>query len=115
MTQYALTTRAVAMSHLRLSYGATGPTRGPDMIAYFNLTTPVTPLITIMSANRSIDDKIPDIEFVTQHLTCLRPKDVCVGIAQATRVPNAAGMGQLVVKNAIVSIATLFAVIAFVL
>jgi hypothetical protein len=115
MTQYALVTRAVAMSHLRLSHGAARPTRQHNVIAYNNLTTPVSPLIAIMLTNRSIDNKIPDIEFVTQHLMYLRPKDVSIGSAQATNVPNAADMGQLGVKNALVSIATLFSVIAFVL
>src|SRR5450432_27978 len=115
MTQYALATLAVAMSHLRLSHGATRPTRRHNMIAYNNLNTPVTPLIAIMLTNRSIDNKIPGIEFATQHLTCLRPKNVSIGSAQATHVPSAADMGQFGVKNALVSITTLFSVIAFVL
>lgn len=68
-----------------------------------------------MSTNRSIDNNIPDIEFATQHLTCLRPKVVSAGSAPATQVPNTADRGGLGVKNAIISIATIFAAIAFVL
>ena len=85
------------------------------MTAYNNLTTLVTPLITIMSTNRSIDNNIPDIEFATQHLTCLRPKVVSAGSAQATQIPNTADRGGFGVKNALISITTLFAVFTFVL
>ena len=85
------------------------------MTAYNNLTTLVTPMITIMSTNRSIDNNIPDIQFATQHLTCLRPNDISAGSSQPTEVPNTADGGGLGVKNSLVSLATLFAAIAFVL
>jgi hypothetical protein len=66
-----------------------------DMTLYDNLTTSVTPLITVMLANRTVDDTARDSQWSQQYLTCLRPSNLASGSAEPTGVPSGAGRMSL--------------------
>ena len=60
------------------------------MELYDNLTTSVTPLITIMLPNRTFDDAARDSQWSQQYLTCLHPSNLAPGSAEPTGVPSSA-------------------------
>lgn len=65
------------------------------MELYDNLTTSVTPLITIMLPNRTFDDAARDSQWSQQYLTCLRPSNIVPGSAEPTGVPSSANRIRL--------------------
>jgi hypothetical protein len=67
-----------------------GPYSDSSMTLYNNLTASVTPLITVMLANRTFDATTRDSQWNQQYPTCLRPSNIAPGSAEPTGIPSSA-------------------------
>ncbi len=68
------------------------------MTAYENLTTQVTPLISVLFENHTTDFNTT-LGYSEAHLTCLRPSVVQAGSQQPTGGPTSGAMRNYVVVS----------------